>query len=72
MRVDTISLELTKGRITKETKNVGILVAVEKLSTASTRGSATTAARMVPRSNISTAFEACQRAFLTSSTISSM
>ena len=55
IRVDTTSLELAKGRMTNETKKEGMLVAVEKLSTASTRGSAVTAAIMVPKSNMKTA-----------------
>lgn len=55
IRVDTTSLELAKGRMTNEMKKEGMLVAVEKLSTASTRGSAVTAAIMVPKSNMKTA-----------------
>jgi hypothetical protein len=71
IRVDTTSLELAKGRMTNETKNEGMLVAVEKLSTTSTRGSAITAAIRVPRSNIKPALEACHLAFSILSTASS-
>lgn len=56
MRPETISLELAKGRIRNEIKNEGMVVAVEKLSTVSTRGSANTAATIVPRSIIIKAF----------------
>ena len=71
IRVDTASLELAKGRMTNETKKEGMLVAVEKFSTTSTRGSATTAAIKVPRSNMKAALEACQWAFSILSTTSS-
>lgn len=56
MIADTASLELVaKGRAMNEMKNEGMLVASEKLSTASTRGSANAAAIMVPNNSISTA-----------------
>ena len=52
----TASLELVnKGSTMNEMKKAGILVASEKLSTASTRGSAKAAAMIVPSNNNSTA-----------------
>ena len=72
IRAETISLEQAKGRMTNETKKEGILVAVEKLSTASTRGSANTAATAVPNSNITTALKVFHLGFLTLSTASSL
>ena len=53
---DTASLELVnKGSTMNEMKKAGILVASEKLSTASTRGSAKQTAMIVPSNNNSTA-----------------
>lgn len=73
MIADTDSLELVaKGNAINEMKNVGILVASEKLSTASTRGSANAAAIMVPTKSISTALTEVHLRFSTASTTSSL
>ena len=49
MIADTASLEfVAKGKAINEMKKEGMLVALEKLSTASTNGSAKTAAIIVP------------------------
>ena len=54
---DTASLELVaRGSAINEMKKVGMLVAVEKLSTASTRGSANAAAIAAPNNNNNVAF----------------
>ena len=61
---DTASLELVaKGSAMKEMKKAGILVASEKLSTTSTRGSANAAAITVPSSRRSTALMEVHLAF---------
>lgn len=70
---DTASLELVaNGNAINEMKNDGILVAVEKLSTASTSGSANAAAIKVPSSSISTALKEIHLGFSTCSTTSSL
>lgn len=70
---DTASLELVaKGKAINEMKNEGILVASEKLSTASTRGSANAAAIMVPINSIRTALKDVHLGFSTFSTTSSL
>ncbi|KAJ0522690.1 hypothetical protein HanRHA438_Chr10g0462881 [Helianthus annuus] len=66
MIADTDSLELVaNGKAMNEMKKDGILVAVEKPSTASTKGSANTAATSVPNNNNSTAFAVVLRASCT-------
>lgn len=60
------------GSAMNEMKKEGMLVAVEKLSTASTRGSANTAAITVPSNNSSTALKDVHLGFSTPSTISSL
>lgn len=73
MIAETASLELVaKGSTTKEMKNEGMLVAVEKLSTASTKGSANAAAIAVPSSSINPAFKDVIFGFLTPSALSSL
>ena len=58
MIADTASLELVaRGSAMNEMKNVGMLVASEKLSTASTRGSANAAAIAAPSNSSETAFK---------------
>lgn len=70
---ETASLELVaNGNATNEMKNLGIFVAREKLSTASTKGSANAAAIMDPSSKSSAALNVVHRGFLTSSTTSSL
>lgn len=70
---DTASLALVaRGRAMNDIKKGGILVALEKLSTESTRGSAKTAARTVPRVNSITAFMVVHLGILTTSTASSL
>lgn len=68
---DTASLDVAKGRMMKATNKEGMFEAVEKLSTASTRGSEHTAATMVPISSIDTALEAIHLGFSISSATSS-
>lgn len=68
---DTASLDVAKGRMMKATNKEGMFEAVEKLSTASTRGSEHTAATMVPISSIDTALEALHLGFSISSATSS-
>ena len=68
MIADTASLELVaNGRAINEMKKVGILVASEKLSTASTRGSANAAAITAPANNIIAALKDVHLGFLTPS-----
>lgn len=68
---DTASLELVaNGNAINEMKKVGMLVAAEKLLTASTRGSANEAAITVPRSSRSAALIEVHRAFSTASPLS--
>lgn len=70
---DTASLELVaSGSAINEMKKVGIRVAAEKLSTASTKGSANAAAIKVPSSNSSTALIEFHRGSSTPSTFSSL
>lgn len=69
---ETASLEVAKGSAINEMKKVGMLVASEKLSTASTRGSANTAAIRVPNNNIITALKVIHFGFSTASTTSSL
>lgn len=70
---DTASLALVaRGRAMNDIKNEGILVALEKLSTASTRGSAKTAARTVPSINSSIALVVVHLGFSITSTASSL
>lgn len=70
---DTASLELVaKGRAMNDMKKEGMLVALEKLSTASTRGSANAAAITAPSNNSSTAFMVVHWGFSTPSTTSSL
>lgn len=55
---DNVSLQLVaKGSATNDTKKVGMLVALEKSSTASTSGSATRPPIQVPTNNIITALK---------------
>jgi hypothetical protein len=71
MIADTASLELVaNGRAINEMKKVGILVASEKLSTASTRGSAKAAAITAPANNISDALKDVHLGFLTPPSLS--
>lgn len=73
MIADTASLELVaNGNAMNEMKKDGMLVASEKLSTASTSGSAKAAAIRVPSNNISTALIEIHRGFSTFSTTSSL
>lgn len=68
MIADTASLELVaKGKAINEMKKEGILVAFEKLSTASTSGSANTAAITVPSTRNVIAFMVIALGFLISS-----
>lgn len=70
---DTASLELVaNGRAMNDMKKEGMLVALEKLSTASTRGSANAAAITVPTDNSSTAFIVVHLEFSTPSSTSSL
>lgn len=70
---DTASLEfVARGRKMKEMKKAGILVASEKLSTTSTRGSANAAAIRAPSINRSTALMEVHLASLTPSPSSSL
>lgn len=70
---DTASLELVaSGSATNETKKEGMVVALEKLLTASTRGSANTAAMTVPSNSNKTALVAVDLGFSTASTLSSL
>lgn len=70
---DTDSLELVaRGSAMNEMKKVGMLVASEKLSTTSTRGSANAAAIAVPTININTALRVIHFASSTPSTTSSL
>ena len=72
MIADTASLELVaKGMAMKEMKKEGMLVAAEKLSTASTRGSANTTAIPAPRRRRETAFRVTHLGFSTTSESSS-
>lgn len=73
MIADTDSLELvTKGSTINEMKKEGMLVASEKLSTASTKGSANAAARRVPPNSKKTALIVVHLDFSTPSTVSSL
>lgn len=70
---ETASLELVaKGRAIKEMKKVGIPVASEKLSTASTRGSANAPATIVPKTSSNTAFRVVNLGFSTPPVTSSV
>ena len=69
---DTAILELAKGRAINEMKKVGMLVASEKLLTASTKGSANAAAMRVPSSSSNTALIVVLLGFSTPSTTSSL
>lgn len=72
MIAETASLELVaNGRAMNEMKKVGILVALEKLSTASTKGSAKAAAMAVPSNKYNTALIEVHLGFSTSSSASS-
>ena len=73
MIADTASLELVaKGSTINEMKKEGMLVASEKLSTASTKGSANAAAMRVPTNNKHAALIEVHLGFSTPSTISSL
>lgn len=73
MIADTDSLELvTKGSTINEMKKEGMLVASEKLSTASTKGSAKAAARRVPPNSNKAALIEVHLDFSTPSTVSSL
>lgn len=70
---ETASLEfVAKGRAIKEMKKVGIPEAPEKLSTASTSGSANAPATIVPTTNNNTAFKVINLGFSTRSATSSV
>lgn len=70
---DTASLELVaSGRAINEMKKEGMLVALEKLLTASTKGSANAAAMPAPSNNSSTALIVVDLGFSTPSTTSSL
>lgn len=72
MIAETASLELVaKGNAMNEMKKEGILVAVEKLPTASTRGSANAAAIIAPSNKNKTAFIVVLRGSSTPSSSSS-
>lgn len=63
---------VASGRAMNEMKKEGMLVALEKLLTASTRGSAKTAAMTVPSKSSRTALIAVDLGFSTVSTLSSL
>lgn len=73
MIAETASLEfVAKGIAINEMKKEGMFVALEKLVTESTSGSANAAAIMVPVSNINAALKLTQEGFSTPSTTSSL
>lgn len=73
MIAETASLEfVAKGIAINEMKKEGMFVALEKLVTESTSGSANAAAIMVPTSNINAALKLIQEGFSTLSTTSSL
>lgn len=73
MIAETASLEfVAKGIAINEMKKEGMFVALEKLVTESTSGSANAAAIMVPTSNINAALKLIQEGFSTRSTTSSL
>lgn len=71
--VNTGSLELVaNGKTLHSMKNIGMLVAVLKLSTASTKEFASAIEIANPRSNTSTTFVVVQHVFSTALAISSL